>query len=156
MTDWELPEQDERALVTMLAHVKSRQDVAAALEIYHPDGIMESPSMNSRAVGTASIQRHLESWFRMAPDYSVELGGAAVDGKTLASWGWISLTLHGAYEGQVPNGVRARVPVFILFGFKDKRIVWESFNFDLAALCRQSGVSAEAVYPMPKERRSGG
>ena len=48
--------------------------------------------------------------------------------------------LWGRAEGQT-----RRLPVFILFAFKDDRIADERFFFDLSELCAQSGVSADAV-----------
>ena len=55
------------------------------------------------------------------------------------------MTVTGDRFGEVPNGRRADLPVFIQFAFKDDRIVRERFFFDLAELCAQSGVSTDAV-----------
>jgi hypothetical protein len=55
--------------------------------------------------------------------------------------------LTGRVGGQLPSGRRSSLPVFILFRFHEGRVIWESFNFDLASLCRQSGVSTDALVP---------
>lgn len=134
-------------IVDALAAAKSRQDVDAAMEIYHPHGVLEAPPLASRREGAAQIRTALEGFFSLFPDYAVALEGHAASGDTLIAWGAIHLTLTGTPSGQATNGRRATVPVFILFRFRGGRIVWESFNFDLASLCRQSGVSADAFFP---------
>lgn len=132
------------AIVDALAKAKSRQDIDAAMAVYHPQCVLEAPPFGSRREGSAQIHASLEGFFSLFLDYAVSLDGQAVSGDTLVSWGSIHLTLTGAPGGQVPNGKRATVPVFILFRFRDDRVIWESFNFDLASLCRQSGVSLDA------------
>lgn len=154
MTHAAEPKPDAQALLTDpaemlrivdgLARAKSRQDIEAALAIYHPHGVLEAPPLGSRKEGVAEIRAGLRRFFSLFPDYSVALDGHAVSGATLVAWGTIAMTLSGRPEGQAPNGRRAVLPVFILFRFRDGCVIWESFNFDLASLCRQSGVSLDA------------
>lgn len=131
-------------LVAALADVKSRQDVEAAMAIYHPGGLVEAPPLGARCESAAQIRSGLKGFFAMFPDYSVELENQAISGDTLIAWGSVHLTLTRTPSGQTPSGKRATLPVFILFGFRDGRISFESFHFDLASLCRQSGVTLEA------------
>lgn len=135
-------------IVDALATAKSRQDIEAAMRIYHPQGVLVAPPLGPPREGAAEIRAGLVRFFSLFPDYAVTLEGHAVSGETLVAWGTIHLTLSGRPGGQTPNGRRAVVPVFILFRFADGRVVWESFNFDLASLCRQSGVSADAFHPV--------
>ena len=132
-----------------LAEAKSRQDVEAAMRIYHPQGVLEAPPFGSRREGAAEIRASLERFFSLFPDYAVTLEGSAASGNTLIAWGEIKVTLTGKPGGQSPNGERSRLPVFILFRFRDGCVIWESFNFDLASLCRQSGVTADAFFRAP-------
>jgi predicted ester cyclase len=67
------------------------------------------------------------------------------DGITLICWGTAEMTMTGDRFGVVPNGKRARLPVFIQFSFRGNRIAGERFFFDLSTLCAQSGVSTDAV-----------
>ncbi|CEJ10224.1 SnoaL-like domain protein [bacterium YEK0313] len=134
-------------IVDALATAKSRQDIEAAMRIYHPEGVLVAPPLGPPREGAAEIRAGLVRFFSLFPDYAVTLEGHAVSGETLVAWGTIHLTLAGRPGGQTPNGRRAVVPVFILFRFRDGCVVWESFNFDLASLCRQSGVSADAFFP---------
>lgn len=132
------------AIVGELARVKSRQDVEAALAIYHPDGVLLSPPLGARSEGSEQLRKGLETFFRFAPDYSVTLSGQAADNDTLCAWGEISFTPAYTFRGEILGNVRATTPVFILFRFRDRKIVWESFHFDLADVARQVGVPAEA------------
>ncbi|MBO4220855.1 steroid delta-isomerase [Bradyrhizobium neotropicale] len=133
-----------KRIVSELAAVKSKQDIEAALAIYHPEGVLQSPPMGARSQGADELRRGLEIFFKFAPDYSVQLTGQAADGDTLCSWGTISFTPAYTFRGAKPNGARVTTPVFILFRFKDRKIVWESFHFDLADVAHQAGVPAEA------------
>ena len=131
-------------IVGQLAQAKSRQDVAAAMKIYHPDGILESPPLGTRYVGP-EIEDAIKGWFTFAPDYTVRVDGHGMDGETLCCWGEISFTPAFTFGGAPPNGNRASVPVFMLFRFQDSRVAWESFHFDVAGVARQIGVQASAL-----------
>ncbi len=131
-------------IVEKLARAKSCQDVAAAMAIYHPDGVLESPCLGTRYVGP-DIEGAIAGWFAFAPDYEVQLEGHGMDTDTLCSWGRASFTPAFTTNGAIPNGQRASVPVFILFQFNEGRICWESFHFDVAAVARQCGVDASAL-----------
>ncbi|HEY0685744.1 MAG TPA: nuclear transport factor 2 family protein [Steroidobacter sp.] len=139
-----LPVEQMKSIVSKLAAVKSRQDLEAALTIYHADGELLSPPVLSRAKGHAALRNSLATFFRFAPDYEVDLHGQAADGETLCSWGEIRFTPAYSFRGDPPNGKRIRTPVFILFRFRDEKVFWESFHFDLADVARQAGLPAEA------------
>ncbi|MGW6377872.1 nuclear transport factor 2 family protein [Rhodococcus sp. NPDC055112] len=131
-------------VVERLAHAKSRQDAVAAMAIYHPGAVLESPPLGTRFVGP-EVKGAVEGWFAFAPDYEVRVDGHAMDGDTLCCWGEISLTPAFTWNGVVPNGLRATVPVFMLFRFEDGRVSYESFHFDVAGVARQCGVDASAL-----------
>lgn len=133
-----------RQLVARLAAVKSRGDIAAALELYHPEAELLCPPWGSASRGRTEIRKGLEAFYRLVPDYGVTLERCATAGDTLCAWGRIAMTLTATFRGDRPNGHRVSTPVFILFRFRDRRIAWESFHFDLADVARQSGVPAEA------------
>jgi len=132
-------------LAERLAIAKSRQDVAAALEVLHPDMVLETPAFGSRVRGLADNERILTRFFKSFPDYHVTLDGHACSDGTLVCWGSARMTMTGDRFGVVPNGRRAELPVFITFAFHDDRIAHERFVFDLSELCAQSGVSTDAV-----------
>ncbi|WP_280261425.1 nuclear transport factor 2 family protein [Nocardia wallacei] len=131
-------------IVEQLARAKSRQDVAGAMAVYHPDAVLESPSLGTRYVGT-EVEGAIKGWFAFAPDYEVRLEGHGLDGDTLCCWGEIAFTPAFTFAGAVPNGHRVTVPVFILFRFRDSRVSWESFHFDVAGVARGCGVDATAL-----------
>ena len=142
-----LPLERMKAIVSELAAVKSRQDLEAALQIYHPEAVLLSPPVSSRAQGRGELRNNLATFFRFAPDYAVDLHGQAADGDTLCSWGEIRFTPAYSFRGDQPNGKQIRTPVFILFRFRDDKVAWESFHFDLADVARQVGLPAEAFQP---------
>jgi predicted ester cyclase len=135
-----------KSIVAKLAEVKSRQDIAAALAIYHPEGELLCPPWGSRSAGYEQLRENLKTFFKLAPDYHVELDGYALAGDTLCTWGEIQFTLTATFRGDRPNGKKVCTPVFILFRFRDNKVAWESFHFDPADVARQSGVPAEAYW----------
>jgi predicted ester cyclase len=132
-------------LAQALAVAKSRQDVAAAVRLLHPEMVLETPAFGTTARGPASNEKALSRFFASFPDYDVGLEGHADDGDTLICWGTARMTMTGERFGVVPNGRRAELPVHSRFSFKDDLIAGERFFFDLSALCAQSGVSTDAV-----------
>jgi predicted ester cyclase len=132
-------------LAQALAAAKSRQDVQAALAVLHDDMLLETPAFGTSAHGLAENEKVLTRFFTSVPDYNVVLEGHAANHDTLVCWGCVQMTMAGDRFGVVPNGRRAELPVFIQFAFRDDRIAYERFFFDLSELCAQSGVSADAV-----------
>jgi predicted ester cyclase len=132
-------------LAQALAEAKSRQDVPAAMKLFHPDMVLEAPAFGTTARGLAANEEALTGFFTLFPDYDVVLEGHAAGDGTLVCWGTVRMTLTGDGFGVVPNGRRAELPVFIRFAFRGDLIAGERFFFDLSELCAQSGVSTDAV-----------
>lgn len=132
-------------LAEALAAAKSRRDVPAAMALLHPEMVLESPALGTTARGPAENATALRRFFASFPDYDVALQGHAANRDALVCWGTARMTLTGTRFGVEPSGRRAELPVFIRFAFKDDLIAGEYFFFDLAELCAQSGVSADAV-----------
>lgn len=137
-----------KEIVTELAAVKSRQDIDAALRIYHPDAELLSPPMGTRYQGEQALREGLVRFFRFAPDYQVRVASMAVEGDTLCAWGEIAFSPTYSRRGRLEHIRMIRTPVFILFRFCDEQVIWESFHFDLADLARQAGVPAEWFQPV--------
>ncbi|OQR61683.1 hypothetical protein B6E66_23245 [Streptomyces maremycinicus] len=132
-------------LAQALAVAKSRQDVPAAMELFHRDMVLEAPALATEARGPAENEKALLRFFASFPDYAVSLEGHAANRDTLVCWGTARMTLTGERFGVIPNGRRAALPVYIRFAFRDDLIAGERFSFDLSELCAQSGVSTDAV-----------
>lgn len=128
-----------------LAHAKSRQDVAGALQFLHADMVLQNPAFGSTIRGIKENEQALKRWFATFPDYAVEIEGHASSETMLACWGIVRMTMTGERLGVRPNGRRAELPVFIRFAFRNDLIGSEYFFFDLSALCAQSGVSTDNV-----------
>ena len=132
-------------LATRLAVAKSRQDIAAASNLFHPEILLECPPFGTCARGIEENVQVLERFFASFPDYHVQLEGHAANADTLVCWGTVRMTMTGNRFGVVPNGRRATLPVFIRFTFAADLIASEYFSFDLSELCAQAGVSADTV-----------
>jgi len=133
------------ALAQALAVAKSRQDLPAAMKLFHPNMVLETPAFGTKARGLANNEAVLKRFFASFPDYEVVLDGYAGNGEALICWGTARMTMTGDRFGVTPNGQRAALPVVIQFAFKDDLIAGERFIFDLSELCAQSGVSTDAV-----------
>lgn len=132
-------------LVTVLAAAKSRQDVATASKLFHPEMLLECPPFGTRACGVDENVQALRRFFGSFPDYHVVLEGYATNADTLVCWATVRMTMTGDRFGIVPNGRSATLPVFMRFTFADDLIASEYFHFDLSELCVQVGISADAV-----------
>lgn len=132
-------------LAQALADAKSGHDIAAAMRLFHPDMLLETPAFGTAARGLTENEKTLARFFVSFPDYHVSLDGHAGGGDTLVCWGTARMTMTGDRFGVMPNGKRAKLPVFIKFTFADGLIASERFFFDLSELCAQSGVSTDAV-----------
>ncbi len=132
-------------LAQALADAKSRQDLPAAMKLFHEEMVLETPAFGTIARGLTENEQTLRRFFSSFPDYHVVLQGHASTEQTLICWGTAHMTMTGDRFGVAPNGRRAELQVFIEFAFKGSLIARERFFFDLSALCAQSGVSTDAV-----------
>ena len=132
-------------LVSKLAEAKSRQNVEDALQVCHPEMLLETPAIGHTARGTEENRAALTRFFKTFPDYHVSLERHIIDGDVLVCWGLARMTMTGNRFGVTPTGRTASVPVMIEFGFRDGLIARERFVYDLSVLCSQSGVSTDAM-----------
>lgn len=136
--------QEMMAIVQNLMRAKQAHDIQGLLDIYTHDCLLEQPSLNVRSQGHEAIRPGLALFARHFPDYSRTFEGCARDGDTLCSWGTARFTLAGPIGGQIPNGHQVSVMTFVLFRFANQKICYEGHFWDLASVCRQSGLSVEA------------
>lgn len=143
MTELSLTKQEKIGIVTALMQAKQSHDIDALLALYHPDCILEQPSLGIRSCGHEQIRPGLEAFARHFPDYERSFEGFAEDNETLVCWGHASMTLTGEIGGVKPNGARSKVMTFVTFKFDKGRIIHEGHYWDLATIARTSGVPAE-------------
>ena len=124
-------------LTNELARVKSQQNIAAALDIYHPDIELISPSFDSISRGYTETLKNLQVFFTLFPDYQVRLGDYAINGPMLLATGEVSVT------PLIPGHPcpKVTVPVFLEFHFKDERIVKETFFLDVGMICKRANIT---------------
>ncbi|HLD69080.1 MAG TPA: nuclear transport factor 2 family protein [Pseudomonas sp.] len=129
------------ALASKLARVKSEQNIAVAMTIYHPDIELAAPSFDARHCGAAAVEQGLQVFFTLFPDYQIELHKTAYQGATMLASGQVRVTPH--VPGQVCPCVS--VPVFLELEFRDARIYRETFFLDAGLLCRRAGIAPEQL-----------
>jgi predicted ester cyclase len=143
--------QDMIQTMTRLMAAKRDHNIDALLSLYSTECVLEQPSLGVRNVGHAAIRPSLELFARLFPDYTRAFEGSAVDGDRLISWGTAQMTLTGEFRGHRPNGRRASVMTFVIFRFDGPHIIYEGHHWDLATLCRHSGIPVEAVMAAAKD-----
>ena len=131
-----MTESEMLALIAELASVKSQQNIAAALALYHPDIELVSPGFGSCCQGRDEVEKSLKLFFQLFPDYRVTLTGYQFNGSVLLSSGEVSLTPN--IPGWPCRSVC--VPVQIEFRFRDKHIHKEVFGLDPKLVCDVAGV----------------
>jgi ketosteroid isomerase-like protein len=144
-----------RTLVRLYASAKSHQDVAAAMAVCHEDFELESIGFGLAARDRKESERQLEVFFRIFPDYSVELEGMAENEEAVGSWGRARLRFGGEMFGIEPTQRRADLPVACVFHFDGGLLRRERFYFDLATLCEQIGAPVEEVSAALRRLRAG-
>ncbi|MBL4791050.1 MAG: nuclear transport factor 2 family protein [Kordiimonadaceae bacterium] len=80
------------ACVTALAQAKSRQNIAEALEVYHPDVEMITPAFAAHARGREETGRQLGSFFKLFPDYAVAISSYTKAEDILLADGIVTVT----------------------------------------------------------------
>ncbi|MBL4790985.1 MAG: nuclear transport factor 2 family protein [Kordiimonadaceae bacterium] len=124
------------ACVTALAQAKSRQNIAEALEVYHPDVEMITPAFAAHARGREETGRQLGSFFKLFPDYAVAISSYTKAEDILLADGIVTVTPN-TKSGTAKT---AKVPVTMVFEFKDNTISKETFNIDLELVSEAAGI----------------
>jgi hypothetical protein len=124
---------------------KKKHDIDTLLSLYHPDCLIEYPTMGMKNRGRLSVRPAMALYTSIFADYTREEVDYAVNDDTLISWGTTTLTLTGNFNGFLPNGRRAMLKSFLLLKFADNMIIHECHFWDQASLCQQSGISADIV-----------
>jgi len=124
-----------------LANVKSKQDIDAALGIYHCDAKLISVGLNVEANGSEEIRQQLSIFFNLFPDYLVEISQVACNESTLLATGFAQLT--PLIPGQLCPTIKQSVA--FEFAFRDQRIVRETFYLDFGQICEKTYISPEQL-----------
>jgi len=141
-----MKKQDMINCVTALAKAKNEQDVAGALKIYHFDAELVAPTFSAHARGRNELERSLQYFFHLFPDYHVAVSDYVETDTGLHAQGFIKVT---------PNTVKgkaktATIPASMAFEFADNAIIKETFNIDLSLLAKKTGLDIEDLSPAKK------
>ena len=134
-----------QALVEGYARAKCRADVDGALAFCHPDFRLATVSCALASRDRVETAAHLHAFFRVFPDYHVDVDALAVAPRAVGCWGTARLTMRGDLLTIAATGRTATLPVFSAFAVADGLLLEERFFFDLATLCDQLGLALPAV-----------
>jgi len=123
-------------LVAELAAAKSRQDLAATLDIYHGDIELIVPGSDSHVKGAAEVAVQLDMFFVLFPDYTAVIDQYAFNESVMLATGQVFLTPDIAGK----NCPRIQLPAFFEFGFQDNKISREVFVLDMGLLCKKADI----------------
>ena len=137
---------DMQALVAKLAQAKNQQNITAALEIYHPQIELITPSLNVQGVGQYQARQQLEVFFNVFPDYAVTLEQHAFNENLMLATGQVTLTPTLSRLFSEKTFPTVTVPVFIEFYFKDEKIIKEVFHLDIEHIFKKSGLTKQDLY----------
>jgi len=135
-------EAEMLSLVASLAKAKSKQNIAEALEVYHPEAVMEAPGLGGLARGHSEIDQQLRVFFRLLPDYRVELETQAFKGEIMLATGNVIASMS-VLDKNCPSII---VPAFFEFHFSQGKISKEVFHLDAGVLSRKSGAKIEDLF----------
>jgi len=133
--------QDMIDCVTALAHAKNKQDITKSLEIYHDDVELITPAFSANAYGRKQVERQLQYFFRLFPDYHITVSEFSKQGKALHALGLVKLT---------PNTITGMarsvtIPASMTFEFSGRSIIKEIFNIDLHLLAEKAGIPLDEL-----------
>lgn len=138
-------EQDIEQILNAYAEAKNRQDVSAAVELFHPDGYYESVGLPGRVQGHEALTAFYTQFFQVLPDYQGEFDGRAFDGDTAVVWGRFTGTINAPLFDGASMGCRVEVPVTFVCTFRDGLVYSDTGYFDPAALYRQAGLQIPSI-----------
>ena len=136
-----MSEQEMIDCATALAHAKNNQDTAKALSIYHPDIELITPAFSAHGRGRDEVRRQLRYFFRLFPDYDVQISNFTRNGDALLADGLVKVTPNTA-SGAAQTAI---VPASMTFEFADGAIRKEVFDIDLALLAHRAEVSFDEL-----------
>jgi len=135
-------EAEMLSLVASLAKAKSKQNITETLAVYHPEAVMEAPGLGGLARGHSEIDQQLRVFFRLLPDYRVELETHAFKSEIMLATGRVIASLNVREKG-CPS---VSIPVFFEFHFSEGKISKEVFHLDAGVLSRKSGLKVEDLF----------
>lgn len=138
-----MEKQDMINCVTALAKAKNEQNVVGSLKIYHCDAELIAPSFSAHARGRNELERSLQYFFYLFPDYHVAVSNYVETDTGLRAQGSIKVT---------PNTVKGKaktvtIPASMAFEFADNAIIKETFNIDLLLLTKKADINIADLVP---------
>ena len=126
-------------LLSRRAGAWRRLDIAALLDDYADDAVVESPLAGGTMHGREQIKQVFQSYFSAFPDLTMEQGDVLVDGQRAAVLATFSGKDQGGFMGMPATGRHVTIPVVFLYEFEDGRIVRDRRVYDFTGMLIQVG-----------------
>ena len=126
-------------LLSRRAGAWRRLDIAAQLDDYADDAVVESPLAGGTMHGREQIKQVFQSYFSAFPDLTMEQGDVLVDGQRAAVLATFSGKDQGGFMGMPATGRHVTIPVVFLYEFEDGRIVRDRRVYDFTGMLIQVG-----------------
>jgi steroid delta-isomerase-like uncharacterized protein len=145
------PEQMKRAYDEH-REVEEARDLDAVVATFADDCFLENVVLGLRDEGREAVRQSYERLFAAFPDISPTSEGFAYGDDVFVTWGVVRGTFGGPWLGFDPTGRTFTCAFQNVVPFVDGKMQGELLFFDIAGLCSQVGLSAEAVLAAAAER----
>ena len=118
----------------------ARHDVAALVDLYASDCVVESPLAAGRVQGRDANAKVFRTLFEAFPDATNHVEEVLIDGERVVEIGTVTMTDTGGLMGMAPSGKPAVIPIVMFFRVANNQIVHERRVYDFTGLLVQIGV----------------
>jgi steroid delta-isomerase-like uncharacterized protein len=132
--------QQIESIIARREKAVSQRDVDAMTALYAEDAVLESPTAGGAVHGRAAIGEVTRAWFAGFPDVTFTVGTLLVEGDRAVWAGEVRGTDSGGFMGLPPTDKPFRLPMVMLFAFRDGLIAHEQRIYDFTGMLIQIGV----------------
>jgi hypothetical protein len=131
---------DKIAQIERLAEAKRLGDLDTIAKIYHSKICLVSESLSSEQNGIESVMTQIPFFLSVFKDYTVSPVEFREDNDQLIMDAVLSFKL---IKGEVNTSIQ-NLPSTMIFNFKEEKIIKETFEIEINALCGQMNISPKA------------
>ena len=132
--------------------VEEARDLDAVVATFADNCFLENVVLGLRSEGREAVRQSYEALFGAFPDLSPTSDGFGYGDDVFVTWGTVHGTFEGPWLGFEPTGRSFTCAFSNVVPFVDGKMQGELLFFDIAGLCSQVGLSAEAVLQAAAER----
>jgi steroid delta-isomerase-like uncharacterized protein len=117
----------------------NRRDIAALVQHYSEDAVVDSPFAGGIARGRAAIEELSRTFFTAFPDVRLQWDDTLFEGDRVMLIGRLQASDAGGFMGLAPAGRKFDIPYVALYEMKDGLIVHERRIYDFTGMLVQVG-----------------